>query len=130
MRIKASIVLMSFLLLGAADCSPAKRADFLTTTHEGLAISQVTYKRVLEAFAEAQIQGVVTDEQMENVMRIATGYQNTHNLVVTLTQEYAMLTDPNEKQALASRIISLTQNLDGIITEIITLLGTYGVEVA
>jgi len=128
MKLRVSIGLMVVLCSGA--CTASKKADFLSATHDGLAISQVTYKKVLEGFAEAQIQGQITDAQMENVLRIGKAYQNTHNLILTLLIEYIELTDPIAKASLQSRVNSLSFSLHKIAIEFITMLSTYGVRVA
>jgi len=119
-------------LMAVAGClrSPTiepPEATWLESSHEGLAISQVTYTKVLEGFAEAQIQGQISDAQMENVLRIAKGFQSTHNLIVTLLIEYVEITDALDKGDIQTRITALTQSVNSIALELITLLSTYGV---
>jgi len=86
----------------------------------------VGYTKTLNAFAQAQIDGVINDEQMANVMRIAKGYQGTQNLLVTLLIQYAAASD-SSKADIQVRIQGLTGSLDGIMLEFISLLATYGV---
>jgi len=126
MRLRVSIGLMALLLTVA--CGPQKRGTFLESTHDKLAYSKVGYTETLNAFAQAQIDGVINDEQMANVMRIAKGYQGTQNLLVTLLIQYAAASDTT-KADIQVRIQGLTGSLDGIMLEFISLLATYGVGV-
>lgn len=121
--------IMVLTLLLMSGCTAPKRATFLEATYDGLAISQLTYKQVLEGFAQAQIDGQINDTQMDNVLRIARGYQNTHNLIVTLLTQYSALTDPASKSDVQTRITGLTGSVNGIMLELISLLGTYGVSI-
>jgi len=125
MRLRVSIGLMVVLL--SVACSTPKRATFLESTYDGLAVSKVTYTRLLNGFAQAQIDGLITDAQMENILRIAKGWQGTHNLVTTLLIEYANMTDPVAKTDVATRITALSGSINSITIELITLLSTYGV---
>jgi len=126
MRLRVSIGLMVVLLMGG--CTPTKRATFLESTHDKLAYSKVGYTETLNAFAQAQIDGVINDEEMANVMRIAKGYQGTQNLLVTLLIQYAAASDAT-KADIQVRIQGLTGSLDGIMLEFISLLASYGVGV-
>ena len=125
MRLRVSIPLIAVLLM--SGCMSATRGTFLDSTYDGLAMSKLTYTRLLNGFAQAQIDGLITDAQMENILRIAKGWQGTHNLVTTLLIEYANMTDPVAKNDVATRITALTGSIDSITIELITLLGTYGV---
>jgi len=125
MKLRVSIGLMVVLLSGA--CTGASRGTFLESTYDGLAMSKVTYTRLLNGFAQAQIDGLITDAQMDNILRIAKGWQGTHNLVTTLLIEYASMTDPVAKGDVATRITALTGSINNITLELITLLSTYGV---
>ena len=125
MKLRVSIGLMALLLV--SGCVSAKRTDFLTSTYDGLAISKVTYTQLLNGFAQPQIDGLISDDKMENVMRIARGWQGTHNLVTTLLIEYANMTDPVAKTDVATRITALSGSINAITLELITLLATYGV---
>ena len=116
------------LVLLLSGCVASKRTDFLTSTHDKLAYSKVGYTETLNAFAQAQIDGVIDQTKMDNVMRIAKGYQNTQNLLVTLLIQYAAASDTT-KGDIQIRIQGLTGSLDGIMLEFISLLGTYGVGV-
>jgi len=127
MRLRVSIGLMALLLLGG--CTPTTRATFLESTHDKLAYSKVGYTETLNAFAQAQIDGVINQGQMDNVMRIAKGYQGTQNLLVTLLIQYAAASDAT-KADIQVRIQGLTGSLDGIMLEFISLLATYGVGVS
>jgi len=124
MKLRVSIGLMVFLF--SVACTAPKRATFLDSTHDKLAYSKVGYTETLNAFAQAQIDGVINDEQMANIMRIAKGYQGTQNLLVTLLIQYAAASDTT-KAEIQVRIAGLTGSLDGIMLEFITLLATYGV---
>jgi len=126
MKLRVSIGLMVVLL--SVACSTPKRATFLESTHDKLAYSKVGYTETLNAFAQAQIDGAINDEQMANIMRIAKGYQGTQNLLVTLLIEYAAASD-STKADIQVRIQGLTGSLDGIMLEFISLLATYGVGV-
>lgn len=114
-----AIVLFTILSLSA--CAGTKQT-YIGNIHDGLAYSQMTYKRVLEGFAEAQLQGQITDEQMENVIRIGREFQRTHNLVITLVQEYLSLPEGDSREALQLRITALSQSLNAITQELIILL--------
>jgi len=129
---RVSIGLMAVLLISGCLRSPnieppEVEPTWLESSHEGLAISQVTYTKVLEGFAEAQIQGQISDAQMDNILRIAKGFQGTHNLIVTLLIEYVETIDALEKGDIQVRITALTQSVNSIALELITLLSTYGV---
>jgi len=125
-RLRVSIGLMALLLV--SGCTGTKRATFLESTHDKLAYSKVGYTETLNAFAQAQIDGVIDQAKMDNVMRIAKGYQGTQNLLVTLLIQYAAASDTT-KADIQIRIQGLTGSLDGIMLEFITLLATYGVGV-
>jgi len=127
MRLRLSMGLLALLLV--SGCAAPARATFLESTHDKLAYSKVGYTETLNAFAQAQIDGVIDQAQMDNILRIAKGYQGTQNLLTTLLIQYAAASDAS-KAEIQIRIQGLTGSLDGIMLEFITLLATYGVGVS
>ena len=122
-KIQTSVLVLLLL----AGCAGGRKATYIENIHEGLSYSQASYKRILEGFAQAQLDGRVSDEQMENVIRVGRSWQSTHNLVITLSQTYVSMPPGDAKDAAQIRLTALSQSLDSIMLELIEMLALYGV---
>ena len=110
--------------------SCAGRQTFEHRVYDALTISQVTYKRTLVAAAEANHNGKISNDDLDKILEVAKKWQHTHNLALTLTQEYVSLkrVDPEKAAGMEHRIVELNQSLDRILLEFLSLLRRMGVK--
>ena len=116
------IPVLILVLVGVSACG-----NFQKNSYRGLGTMAVSYDIAMKSAADLRGKGLISDEGLSEIIRVAGDYSGAHNAAVQAFQDYLMAPEADKatKQDIARTAMSASL---GLYSELLAILMKYQVQ--
>lgn len=126
MKVLRNKVVMLVLLAFVVACAANQVKKVKKVSYKGLYAAGLSYKTGMETVRELQDAGLITQEQREEINKVAQYYHDAYHLAVEALAAYARTASEEDFESMQDRLIAVGKELGKFITYVNPIFVKYG----